>query len=77
MGNKNRLTFPHDGNRRTDLLNIVYSDICGPMENVYLARSRYFLLFIDDYSRMTYVYILKNKNEDIQCFKDYKAKVEN
>lgn len=76
-GKQSRLPFAHEGNRSTELLNVVHCDICGPMERSSLGGSRYFLLYIDDYSRMTYVYFLKNKSEAFDCFKEYKAKVEN
>lgn len=76
-GKQSRLPFPSNGNRSTQLLNVVHTDVCGPMENVSIGGSRYFIIFIDDYSRMTYIYFMKNKHEAFQCFKDYSAKVEN
>ena len=39
--------------------------------------SRYFITFIDDCSRFTYVYLLKNKDEAFDMFKVYRAEVEN
>jgi hypothetical protein len=39
--------------------------------------ARYFLTFIDDFSRKTHVYILKAKEEAFEKFKQYKALVEN
>lgn len=76
-GKQSRLPFANEGNRSTELLEVIHSDICGPMENVSLGGSRYFLIFVDDHSRMTYVYFLKSKNEAFQYFKEYKARVEN
>jgi transposase InsO family protein len=38
---------------------------------------RYFMTMIDDASKYCYVYLLKTKNETLNCFKTYKAKVEN
>lgn len=52
-GKQSRLPFAHEGNRSTKLLEVVHSDICGPMENVSLGGSRYFLIFVDDHSSMT------------------------
>lgn len=76
-GKQNRLPFPHNGNRSDDLLQIIHTDVCGPFKNVSLGGSRYFILFIDDYSRYTYIYFLKNKNEAFECFQRYKPEVEN
>ena len=38
---------------------------------------RYFITFIDDYSRYTCVFPLKTKNEAFETLKTYKAEVEN
>jgi transposase InsO family protein len=38
---------------------------------------RYFMTMIDDVSRYFYVYLLKTKDEALNCFKTYKAEVEN
>jgi transposase InsO family protein len=38
---------------------------------------RYFITFIDDASRYCYIYLLKSKDEALNYFKVYKAKVEN
>lgn len=59
------------------MLNIIHTDICGPMESNSLGGSKYFILFVDDHSRMTAIYFLKNKNDALKSFKEYKALVEN
>ncbi|CAG4978543.1 unnamed protein product [Colias eurytheme] len=76
-GKQCRLPFKSTSHRSSDLLDIVHTDICGPMENVSIGGSRYFLLFVDDCSRMVFVYFLKHKNEALKCFKEFKAQVEN
>ena len=76
-GKQTRLPFTHIGNRGEELLDIVHSDICGPMENKSIGGSKYFLLFVDDYSRMAFVYFLKTKDEVFTNFKTYKSLVEN
>lgn len=37
----------------------------------------YFITFIDDSSRFTYVYLLRHKDDDFNAFKLYKAEIEN
>lgn len=76
-GKQARLPFSHIGNRSQKLLDLVHADICGPMETKSIGCSRYFLLLIDDYSRMAQVYFLKTKDEAFSCFKIYKSLVEN
>eukprot|EP00253_Pinus_taeda_P005517 PITA_05517 len=58
-------------------LQLVHSDICGPMQTKSLGKSSYFITFIDDYSRNCGVYFLKAKSEALDTFKKFKALVEN
>ncbi|KRZ63393.1 Retrovirus-related Pol polyprotein from transposon TNT 1-94 [Trichinella nativa] len=59
-----------------DVLELVHSGICGPMQVVSVGGDRYFLSFIDDFSRKSFVYFLKHKNEALPKFKDFIAVVE-
>jgi transposase InsO family protein len=69
--------FPKDGaTRATKVLEIVHSNVCGPMKNMSLGGARYFLTFIDDFSRKMWVYPLKAKNECFERFKEFKALAE-
>ena len=45
------------------MFSIVHSDMWGPAPNSDNHKFQYFLLFIDDFSRMTWVYFLKHKSE--------------
>lgn len=56
---------------------MIHSDLCGPMENKSYGGMKYFISFIDDYSRMVHVYFLKDKQNILEIFKNYKRKVEN
>jgi len=58
-------------------LQLVHTDLAGPMKTTSLGGARYYLLFIDDYSRYTMVYILHQKSETFSKFREYKALVEN
>jgi Integrase core domain/GAG-pre-integrase domain len=62
--------------RATQLLELVHTDLCGPMDTSSLGGSMYFLLFIDDFSRMNWVYFLQTKGEAFKCFKKFKGMVE-
>ena len=57
-------------------LELVHSDLCGPLPFVSFSGFKYFLTFIDDYSRHTWVYFLKLKREVFNMFLAYKALVE-
>ena len=42
--------------RAKKMLDLVHTDVCGPMRTPSNEQNRYFILFIDDYTRMTWVY---------------------
>ena len=58
-------------------MQLIHSDICGPLEVPSLSRTVYFLTFIDDFSRKSWVYFLKNKSEVFSIFQIFKSLVEN
>ena len=47
------------------------------MQSNNLSMNSYFLTFIDDFSRMCWIYFLKNKDEAFEFFKEFKEMVEN
>ena len=54
MGKFNRLPFPKKNDRGAEqLLEIIHSDVCEPFSTQSIGESRYFVTFIDDYSRCT------------------------
>jgi transposase InsO family protein len=76
-GKQHRKPFPSDGGMRaTKPLKIVHSDVCGPMRTTSLGGARYFVTYIDDFSRKECVYLLKSKGECLEKFKEFKALVE-
>ncbi|CAB0004504.1 unnamed protein product [Nesidiocoris tenuis] len=60
-----------------EVLEIIHSDVCGPMRNTSPGGSKYFVTFTDEKTRYSRVYFLKNKNEVLENFKIYKNEVEN
>ena len=44
--------------RATKKMELIHSDICGPINPTSNAGSRYFITFTDDYSRKTWIYLL-------------------
>ena len=65
-----------ESSRAVGLLDLVHSDIMGPMETPSMSGVRYVLLFVDDRSRFKHCYILKQKSEAFERFKEYRARVE-
>ncbi|GJR41530.1 retrovirus-related pol polyprotein from transposon TNT 1-94 [Tanacetum coccineum] len=64
-------------------LELLHMDLCGPMRVASINGKRYILVIVDDYSRYTWVYFLRSKDETPEIIKkfiaqaqlNYKAKV--
>ena len=56
-------------------LELVYSDVCGPLQVESIAGNLYFVTFIDDYSRCVSVHFIKHKAEVFEKFKLFEAMV--
>ena len=62
-------------NRRSSILEIIHTNIC--CSDMDARGQKYFITFIDNYSQYMNVHLLHNKNEALDAFKVFKAKVEN
>lgn len=58
------------------ILDIVYSDVCGPMQVESTGGNKYFVSFIDDFSRKLWVYLIKKKSDVLDVFMKFKSMVE-
>jgi len=56
---------------------LVHSDVCGPMQTESIGGSKYFVTFIDDYSRCSKVYFMKQKSEVLCKFKEFEKTFSN
>ncbi|MCO5548699.1 hypothetical protein L7F22_002158 [Adiantum nelumboides] len=78
LGKMHRFAFSQDGSvRATRKLQLVHSDVCGPMRTPSVGNSLYFVTFIDDFSRFCWVYPLKEKSDVFAVFQHYVSMVEN
>ena len=59
------------------VLDIVHSDVWVPIPLSSILRFSYYVIFVDDYTRFTWLFLLKHKNEVLFVFKHFKALVEN
>ncbi|MCP3666763.1 MAG: DDE-type integrase/transposase/recombinase [Gammaproteobacteria bacterium] len=76
LGKQTNEPFPKgQATRAKELLGIIHSDVCGPMQVSSMGGAVYFLSFIDDKSRYVHVDFLKNKSEVFQKFCEFEARV--
>lgn len=55
----------------------VYGDLCGPISPPMPSGNLYFLLLVDDHSRIMWVFMIKTKDEAFSAFKNFRILVEN
>ena len=63
--------------RQTDLLEPIHSDLGDFKNNMSRGSKKYYITFVDNYSRYTMVYLLSSKDEAKEMFFKYRAQVEN
>jgi hypothetical protein len=76
IGKQHRDNFPHHHFRESEPLALVHANICGPVQTLSLGKNMYFILFMDDFSRMYWVYLLSEKSQYFSFFQRFKALVE-
>ena len=59
------------------MLELIHSDLCEFEGKLTRGGNRYIITFIDDFSRYAYVYLLKNKSDAFDKFKEFLLEVEN
>ena len=73
VGKHHRTSFPKKSSfQATEPLELIHIDICGPITPTTLGGSRYFLLIINDFSRLTWVSMLHCKSDAFEAFKHFK-----
>ena len=55
----------------TEAFEVVQSNVCGPMLVSFYGGSQCSVTFIDDYTRSTHVYFIKQKHEVLDKFKEF------
>ena len=77
VGKQQRNQFPKGKSwRAKNVLELVHSDICGPINPSSNGGKRYIIIFIGDFSRKTWVYFLQAKSDAFEAFKSFKIMVE-
>ena len=69
MGKMTKTPFSRTMERANDLLEIIHTDVCGPMSIEACGMYLSFLTFTDDLIRYGYIYLMKHKSETFEKFK--------
>lgn len=57
-------------------LGVVHFDLCGPFSEPSLGGNKYFVSFVDEFTRMKHVSLIKFKHEMFAEFKKFRIKAE-
>jgi hypothetical protein len=76
-GKQNPVRFPFGETRADIILQLVHSDVFGPVSVPSLGKYVYYVSFINEFSRNTWIYFLRKKSEVFDMFKELKSLVEN
>jgi hypothetical protein len=71
LGKMTKAPFTSQSDKASDLLELVHTDVCGPMSFVAKCDFQYFITFTDDFSRYGYIYIMRYKSESFEKFKEF------
>lgn len=77
FGEMHRVKFSTRQHYTKGILDYVHSDLWGPSRIPLHGGNRYFITFLDDYSRKVWIYLLKNKDDAFKAFQEWKIMIEN
>lgn len=77
FGKQSRAQYPAKGYEESKPFNLVHSDIWGPSRVLNVNGSRWFVIFVDDHTQVTWTYLMKHKSELSHVFKMFISLVQN
>ena len=77
LGKQHRNSFPVRRSKKAKQpLELVHTDICDPGQVRSLGHNKYILIFINDFTRKTWIYLLKENFQAFNKFKEFKVLIE-
>lgn len=73
FGKKNRRYFPSGSTKSKNKFELIHSNVFGPVDVESIEKYRYFVSFIDDVTRYTWLYFMRHKYEVFTKFKEFKS----
>nr|KYP76032.1 Retrovirus-related Pol polyprotein from transposon TNT 1-94 [Cajanus cajan] len=76
LGKHVRASFPNSINSRAmSPFDVIHSDVWGPSRIPSLLGHRYYVTFIDDFSRCTWIFLMKNRSELFNIFLSFYSEI--
>ena len=76
MGKFVKTTFHEKENYASVILERIHTDVCGPFSVASTTKPRYYVIFVDDFSRRCWIFFMQKKSETFLKFYEFKALVE-
>ena len=76
MGKYVNSTFHEKGNRVSRILERFHTNVCGPFFVASTKKHKYYVIFVDDFSRKCWIFFVQNKDQTFSKFYEFKALVE-
>jgi hypothetical protein len=76
FGKLTRSSYVSSGHKSSCGFDLIHSNIWGSCSMNSMNGYKYFVTFIDYFFRVTWVYLMKNKSEVFDCFKDFHRSIQ-
>ena len=76
LGKQLALPFNSSKSISTDIFDLIHSDVWGPSPVSSIGGSRYFVVFVDDYSRYSWIFHMKHHSKLLQVYSNFAKMVE-
>ena len=76
FGKQTALLFNNSVSHAHSSFDLIHSDVWGPSPISTPGGSRYFVIFVDDFSRYTWIYLFKNRYKLYQIYRDFTKMIE-
>ncbi|KAL5816220.1 hypothetical protein ACOSQ3_024598 [Xanthoceras sorbifolium] len=77
LSKQSRQIYPTHGYKQSRPFSLIHSDVWGPSRVPNVTGARWFVSFIDDHTRLTWVFLMKEKSEVSQIFQNFVKMIQN